>query len=245
MAQVTKYEKEYIIRSYECNINNELRIVTLLNIFQDIADEHASKMKLGLEYCLSRGLAWVGSNYHIKINRLPKIHEQIKIITWPSEEKKLGAIRDFHVRNLDGEDLIRASSQWILINFEKKRPVALRDNLPEYSALNERALLTDFPRLPDLERIDNSREFTVRFDDIDLNQHVNNAVYPLWATESVPPELRLNHSPEELEICFKKEAHYGEQIEAQSQMTEDMTSLHSILAKGDGRELAKIRIKWR
>lgn len=152
MVQVTKHEKEYVIRSYECNKNSVLRIVTLLNIFQDIADEHASKMELGLEYCLSRGLAWVGSNYHIKINRLPKIHEQIKIITWPSEEKKLGAIRDFHVINTSGEDLIRASSQWILINFEKKRPVCLRDNLPEYSAIEERALPTDFPRLPDLEK---------------------------------------------------------------------------------------------
>lgn len=245
MAQVTKYEKEYVIRSYECNKNSVLRIVTLLNIFQDIADEHASKMELGLEYCLSRGLAWVGSNYHIKINRLPKIHEQIKIITWPSEEKKLGAIRDFHVINTSGEDLIRASSQWILINFEKKRPVCLRDNLPEYSAIEERALPTDFPRLPDLEKIDHRREFHVRFDDIDLNQHVNNAVYPLWATESVDPELRLSHSTAELEICFKKEGHYGEQVEALTQMTEPMTSLHSIKSLNDGRELSRIRIKWR
>ena len=96
-----------------------------------------------------------------------------------------------------------------------------------------------------MEKIDHRREFHVRFDDIDLNQHVNNAVYPLWATESVDPELRLNHSTAELEICFKKEGHYGEQVEALTQMTEPMTSLHSIKSLNDGRELSRIRIKWR
>ena len=35
----TKYTKEYNIRTYECDKNGYLRIVTLFNILQDIADE--------------------------------------------------------------------------------------------------------------------------------------------------------------------------------------------------------------
>ena len=59
---IYKIEKEYLIRTYECDRNENLRLLTLMNIFQDVADSHASAMGLGLEYCLSKGVAWVGSN---------------------------------------------------------------------------------------------------------------------------------------------------------------------------------------
>ena len=92
-----KYANEYNIRSYECDRNNNLRILTLMNIFQDMADANASQLGLGLDYCLSKGLAWVGSNYALDITRLPRLHETIRIETWPAVEKRLGAIRFYEV----------------------------------------------------------------------------------------------------------------------------------------------------
>lgn len=245
MKTVYKYEKEYVIRTYECDKNSDLRLLTLMNIFQDSADGHAADMELGLEFCLAHGLAWVGSNYHIMINRLPKMHEKIKVITWPAVEKKLGAVRDFTVLSEKGETLIRAASQWVLINFEKKRPVSLRDNLPEYQVIPERALESDFNKLPEVAQVDRETVFNIRFDDIDLNNHVNNAVYPLWASEAVDLEFRLKHSPAEIEIAFKKEGHYGERIKVLTQMTDDKTSLHSVIALTDDRELARVKIAWK
>lgn len=239
-----KFEKEYHIRTYECDKNSNLRILTLMNILQDMADSHASDLGLGLEFCLSKGLAWVGSNYHLRINRLPTLHETIRVQTWPAEEKKLGAVRDFVVFDEGGNAVITASSQWILIDFARKRPVALRDNLPEYSVYPERTLNTDFPKLPEPERADCVKKFCVRFDDIDINKHVNNAVYPLWATEAVGHEFRDVHFPAEMEIAFKKEGHLGEEVEIMTQM-DGTISNHSIKALGDGRELARLRIQWK
>ena len=239
-----KFIKEYKIRTYECDKNSNLRILTLMNILQDMADSHASDLHLGLEFCLSQGLAWVGSNYHIKINRLPTLHETIKVTTWPSAEKKIGAVRDFVIEDEQGNVIIVASSQWILIDFVRKRPISLKENLPEYTVIPERALETDFPKLPEPERADCQRRFLVRFDDIDINRHVNNAVYPLWATEAVDHDFRDNHVPCELEIAFKKEGHLGEDVDITTEL-EGQTSLHSVTALSDGRELARLRIKWK
>lgn len=238
-----KYAKEYIIRTYECDKHSNLRILTLMNILQDIADSHAIDLGLGMEFCLQNGLAWVGSNYHIKIWRLPTLHEKITVQTWPAEEKKLGAIRDFIITDEQGKTLITASSQWILIDFARKRPVSLKDHLPQYTVIPERTLNTDFPKLPEPEQSNNVSKFSVRFDDIDINMHVNNAVYPLWATESVPHEFRNEHFPCEIEIAFKKEGHLDEDIEVITHLSENV-SLHSIKALTDGRELARLRIKW-
>lgn len=242
--QIKKFEKEYDIKSYECDKNGEMRLLTLMNIFQDIADSHASALGIGIEHCLSHGLAWIGSNYVINIERLPQWHEKIRISTWPAVEKKIGAIRDFLVFDEKGLVIIRASSQWVLINYAKRRPVSLRENLPEYHVIDERAVFTDFPKIEDMEAPDFRRGFAIRFDDIDINNHVNNSVYPLWASEAVPPQFRLTHRPETLEISFKKEGLFGEDVKVLTRLKKK-TSLHSILTQSDGRELARVKICWK
>ncbi len=243
--QIKKYSGTYNIRSYECDRNNNLRILTLMNIFQDMADNHACEMGLGMEYVLSKGLAWVGSNYVLDIQRLPRMHENIRIETWPSGKKRLGAVRDFEVFGSDGQSIIRASSQWILIDFKRKRPVGLCENLPEYEALPQRSLATDFPKLPEVEHADEEAKFRVRFDDIDINKHVNNAVYALWASESVEASFRLEHTPRHIEISFKKEGYMSEKIEVLTQQN-GLRSLHSIRTYDgeDDRELARVLIDW-
>lgn len=240
---VGKITLEYHIKSYECDCNGNLRLLTLMNIFQDVADTHASKLGVGMEHCQAHGLAWVGSNYIIEIEKMPRWHEKITVTSWPSVEKKLGAIRDFEVRNENNEIVIRATSQWILIDFAKRRPVSLRDNLPEYQVVNERALDLEFARLAEPERVDYKQTFQVRFDDIDINKHVNNAVYPLWATEALPHNFRQVHMPKTIEIAFKKEGLYGENVVVSSQI-DQQTSLHAICAENDNRELAKVKIIW-
>ncbi|MDY4841262.1 MAG: thioesterase [Alphaproteobacteria bacterium] len=239
-----KLEKEYLIRSYECDKNGALRLVTMMNIFQDMADNHAAAMGLGLDFCLARGLAWVGANYHIQIERLPQLHEKIIVRTWPAVEKKLGAVRDFAVFDENGKNIIKASSQWILIDFHKKRPVSLRDNLPEYPVITERAVETDFPKIADIAGIDCQMNFNVRFDDIDFNNHVNNAVYPLWASEAVGTEFRSSHTPAEIEVMFKKECRLGEKVIVETELN-GLISLHSVRSQTDNRELARLKITWK
>lgn len=242
---VEKFEREYAIRTYECDKRGDLRLITLFNIFQDMADTHASNMGLGLEYCMDKGFAWVGSNYHVKINRLPKLHEKIKVSTWPAVEKKLGAIRDFVVFSEKGEKIISAASQWILIDVARKRPLGLKDNLSHYEVVDDRAMDQEFNvKMADLEKTDKLMNFNVRFDDIDINNHVNNAVYPLWASEAVDAEFRFSHSPEEVEIAFKKECHPGERVTVLTQI-DGTDTIHSIKSQTDDRELSKVKIKWK
>ena len=115
--------------------------------------------------------------------------------------------------------------------------------MPQYTVINERTLVTDFPKLPEPENADCVRRFAVRSDDIDINKHVNNAVYPLWASEAVDHVFRDEHFPQEIEIAFKKECRLGEEVEVKTQ-TDGNVSLHSVSALTDGRELARLRIKW-
>lgn len=241
---MNKFECSYHLRSYECDQNGFLRLVTLLNLLQDMADTHAQNLGFGLDFCLKNGLAWFGANYHIQIDRLPKVHENIRIQTWPSLKKKFGAVRDFVVLDQNDVPIIRASSFWILIDFVRKKPVMIDTFIQNYEPFEERAVVTDFPKAEQLERIDETRDFCVRYDDIDFNGHVNNAVYLLWAAESTDCQFRLAHIPEEIEIAYKKECVLGDVVKVDMWQKNKQETLAAVCS-ADDHILAQARIRWR
>ena len=241
---IRKQVHTYVVKSFECDRKDTLRLLTLLNLFQDIADDSANEIGIGYDYLRTVGKAWILIAMNVEIDRMPHLQEEITLKSWPSDMSALYTEREFEVWSADGQRIIRACSQWIVIDFASRRPVHLKEWLPEYAPIREKVILEDrFPKLPAGEREDYSERFLVRYDDIDRNDHVNNAIYSLWASESLVPEYRLEHEPASLAINFKKEGLFGEKIFVSTQMDGD-NSLHSIKA-ADGRELARVRFSWR
>lgn len=240
----TKYKKEYVVKSYEADCHGFLRLLTLMNLLQDAATESANILGFGFEKCAELGLTWFGSDYFIQIDRLPKMGESFVIETWPAETKLWGAIRDFLIYDDNGKVIIKVSSQWVLIDIARKRPVMLSKYFPDYTPLNERALPIDFMKIKEPDNFEREDEFNVRFDDIDINNHVNNAIYPLWASECAETDFRLTHIPAEIEINFKKSAVYGDKIAVLTAKDGEDT-FHSIRESDKTTELSRCRIKWR
>ena len=242
---IRKQVHTYTVKSFECDRNNTLRLLTLLNLFQDIAYDSANEIGIGYDYLRNLGKTWVLNSLNVEISRMPHLQEEITLKSWPSDTSALYTEREFEVWSAGGERIISACSQWVVIDFDSRRPVHLNEWLPEYEPISEKVILEDrFPKLPSVERHDYSERFLVRYDDIDRNNHVNNSIYPLWASESLEPDYRINHEPARVEINFRKEGLFGEKILVHTQMDGD-TSLHSIEAVDDGRELARVRFSWR
>lgn len=234
----------YTIKIYECDRHKQLRLLCLFNMLQDVADMHADKLGVGYDFCLQHGIGWVGANYHLKIGRLPHWQEKITLETWASGKTAVSGIRDFEAFGENGDSLFHASSQWALINLESLRPVAVAKNLPEYEIRPVRKIDTSFPPIPLPERTDFEYPLAVRYDDIDVNNHVNNAVYPLWASESVPHDFREDKDIAEMEIAFKKPALFDDAVAVFTQIDGDVTT-HRIASADQAKDFARVRITWR
>ena len=241
---VEKFKKEYIVKSYEADCHGSLRLLTLFNLLQDAAAENADLLNLGFEKCGELGLTWFGSDYYLEIERLPRMGERFIIETWPAETKLYGAIRDFLIYDANNNIIARISSQWVLIDLTRRRPALLSKYFPDYQGLSERALPISFMKIKEAETFNREDKLKVRFDDIDINNHVNNSIYPLWASECVDPDFRLKHTPCEIEINFKKPAVYGEDIVVLTNQNHNET-FHSIRENNKETELARCRLKWR
>lgn len=236
--------RPHTVKIYECDRTKRLRLHCLFNLFQDVADEHADSLGVGYDFCLSRGIGWVGANYHLKIDRLPQWRESFTLSTWASGKTAVSGIREFKAVVASGETLFYASSQWALIGLETMRPVSVAKNLTDYVLHTERVIDTTFPAVPLPERDDAAVEFAVRCDDIDINDHVNNAVYPIWALDGLPRDYVQEHDIAEMEIAFKKPARIDDKIAVFTQI-DGLTTTHAIASPDKSKNFARVRIGWK
>jgi acyl-ACP thioesterase len=199
-----KYSQRKKLETSKTGKNGILRPVSMMNELQAIADIHATLLGAGRSFCLSNNIAWVVTHYIVDIIEMPDDKEELTFETWPAGLEALKAVRDFYVFGADGRPMIRATSQWIMIDMAARRPVRLEDHLPGWRCVPKRAVDAEFGKLADFEA-ENGADFDVRYDDIDVNQHVNNSVYALWATESLGFEWLDSHRLRKLSINFKKE----------------------------------------
>ena len=58
--------------------------------------------------------------------------------------------------------------------------------LARLKAIEERSLQTNFEKIILPETFEYEANEVIREDDIDINQHVNNAVYPSWLLDALP-----------------------------------------------------------
>ena len=186
-----------------------LRPIMLMNELQAIADTHAEKYGRGRTFCTENNCAWVMTHCMAEIDQMPDEKREIELSSWPSGCDSLRAVRDFRIRDATtGHEMVRATSQWVMIDTNARRPMRLDGVMSDWGIIAERALEREFDKFPDFVA-DTCITAKPRFDDVDLNQHINNAVYAVWATEALGFEFRDNHKLRGLAINFKKEIKAG------------------------------------
>ena len=103
----------------------------------------------------------------------------------------------------------------------------------------------EFSKIPPFENPTASKEFRIRYDDIDINQHVNNAIYPAWALEVLSFDFRKNHAIKTLDIYFKKDIATDGKILSEVYLDNELrTTYHSIKNANNKEELCTLMIKW-
>ena len=239
------FEQAFTVRYSEVGPRGLLRTRTLLDYLQDAAARHAALLGIGMEALRDRNLTWVLSRLRLLVERYPGPEETVAVRTWPSAREGVSAFREFEVFDDAGSIVARARSLWVLLDTEKRRPVRFGADFPRYQLLERRALQEDFTALTPPSAPATVERFTVRREDLDVNRHVNNAVYVSWALESVPSAYADARLPVDLEVAFRAEAFCGETVLARCAATADGTRLsHQLEREGDGRELARLLTRW-
>jgi len=254
----------YKVHTYEMDKTQKVSIQGICGYVIDAAAHNAHDLGFSIPQLLEQNKTWFLSRFLLQLDTYPSWRKKITVETWPSGTQKFFAVRDW--RLFCGQQLIgQATSGWLMIDNRNRRPIRPDSYGFWHNIMHpERAIPHTFSKIPELDHdrdLSRRQGFTVRFDDVDINNHANYLSYIDWILESIPPEVRIEEEIAEMEIHFLAEVNFGEDILTHSllagersihSLSDDLSSSaigteyhHSLVRRQDEAEVARARTVWR
>jgi medium-chain acyl-[acyl-carrier-protein] hydrolase len=239
------FEETVKIRYSEMDCDLVLKPGAMLQFLQDLASDNAEQLNFGYSYIVKHNLAWFLLKYRLEFDDYPEGIYDLTIKTEPRGYNKMFAYRDFYISH-NGRQIGRAASTWTLVDLTTKSIAIAADVLSGNKFMvqhekRENDLNYGKIRLP--EKFDVEKTFEVRFDDLDVNKHVNNANYIVWAIEPLDFEFRRSHKLKTVDMMFKKEIAYGHKVISEVAINGNNT-IHAVKNAETGEELFIMNAEW-
>ena len=226
------------VRTYECGPDGAASMAPVCNYLQEAASLNAETLAFSKSNFEAAGenISWVLTRLKVRMARFPKWGETVSILTFPRGGRRIVAYRDFVLTGADGDELGRATSEWMLIDLASRKIVAIPDGVFAAANTVREPVFGEEPfaklRWDCKAESPDALVFRARRGDIDLNGHVNNVHYVEWLMESRPDAAGPCR---ELDIVFKSETLAGEEVRVESVETEPGVFAHRVYAP-DGRD---------
>lgn len=211
------YREAFRIRNYEVDRHGTLKAAALLDYLQEAASNHAAHLGFGYRDLERDRRAWLLNRLDLQIDRTPKWGETVVIETWPKSGFKMLALRDFRIYVLAAADAAtpasgasgtspasgcdegtiaddaqlerigQATSGWVLLDTERRRPLRPTDHIRAELTSPERHGIENPPQKLST---DVAQEVAVEtrqsgYADIDVYQHTNNARLVQWMIDGI------------------------------------------------------------
>jgi acyl-ACP thioesterase len=219
------FEQKKIISTYDSDFQMKLKISSIFNYMQDTAAANADELGLGYKDLMPLDLAWILSWVKLEIDEYPVYGQAVLLNTWPKCSYKLYSMRDFRIKSLDDKIMCRATTAWLPINIKTKRVTGIQ-HLPVPIPYNPDLIAVDeFPskiNSPETKKILFTKKF--RYNDLDINHHVNNVKYVEMILDCLPLEHYKTHSIKSIAVTFLSESFYDDEIKVSINRTNELNN---------------------
>ncbi len=221
--------RSFDVRYTDCFYTDNTNIVSVINFFNEIAQEAGYYYDSERNILEEESLAWIILNWDIDVKRYPSYREKIRVCTLARAIDRFIAYREFLLFDEADMLLARGKSKWILLNLDKRRPALARDYMYELYGVDERKEPFVVHKPLALTEYDiRGRVFPVRKSDVDLYEHVNNCVYPFWIYESLSEQFTSKMFLENLRIFYKRETTYPNDVKVYNKHLDTDHIIHAV-----------------
>ena len=243
-----KFTKNYEIHYYEVDSNLRCKLSSIVEFIGDVGTHQSEELGGGMKYCMDNKCAWVFYQDDIKMYRYPMFGETISITTEPVGFKKFYGLRKYTIKDSEDKVIGEALALFFLINIEKRRPMRIqKEQYDFYGVDGDVDYDIGLEKLQPVQETPYTKNFNIRYADIDSNRHVNNVKYIEWAIEAVPMEVIEEYEVKRIKVTFEKECKYGETVSSSAaviQIDDNNLKSQHIIRNGDGKELTLLEIEW-
>ncbi len=209
-----EFNYQPIIEDY--NANGTLKLETILKILENSGNAHSDKAGDNILDRSQKKLAWVLTDWKIKINEYPKYGDKIVAKTWSQTVTQIfNVFRDFELYCNDKICAV-GTTRWVVLDLETGRPCKIEQSLIDKYQPEEKSVFGDekLAKIPVPECFRSETAIATRRSDIDFNGHVHNLTYLDYAMEALPEDVYNAQNFGELRITYKGAVKQGEKLVA-------------------------------
>ncbi|MBO0364775.1 acyl-[acyl-carrier-protein] thioesterase [Streptococcus vaginalis] len=185
-------------------------------------------------------LVWIITDYDIDVVRLPKFGEEMTIEIEALSYNRLFCYRRFTVFDENDVAVIEMMATFVLMDRDSRKVHAVEPKIVAPYETEFSKKLIRGPKYPELKD-STSKDYHVRFYDLDMNGHVNNSKYLDWIFEVMGADFLMKHVPKKVHLKYVKEVRPGGQITSSYDLN-GLESNHQISSNGDTN--AQAMVTW-
>ncbi|GLB47155.1 acyl-ACP thioesterase [Philodulcilactobacillus myokoensis] len=212
-----EFSEKHRVTYYETNGQNKATLAMIINMAILASEDQNNALLASNKVRDDLNASWVVIQYSIDINKLPRTDENVVLKTRASSYNKFFASREFWINDLNGNSYVHISSNWVTMNLKTRKMVLIPKPLVEAYGFRH---VDEIPHLKRPKRINDDadkfyqKDYHVRYNDIDMNGHVNNSHYLNWIVDSLPASFLSAYNPTHIDLRFKNEVRYGQNVES-------------------------------
>ncbi|OJF93063.1 acyl-[acyl-carrier-protein] thioesterase [Alkalibacterium sp. 20] len=200
------YKQKQSVTYYMCDRTQQLTLSMLVNVLLNVSENHSAELNRQESVIREMGFNWIVLRYEFVVTRMPHYKEEVEIETFATEYNKLFTYREFIVRDNNQNELIKVKTTFALMNIENRKMTRIPSEVinPYQADFSKRIRRNAKPHEVDLIQAVQTN-YSVRYFDIDANQHVNNSKYIEWLLDSLNASFMASHQIQHGIITFDKE----------------------------------------
>ncbi|WEV41015.1 acyl-ACP thioesterase domain-containing protein [Lactobacillus sp. ESL0681] len=206
-----EYSEQKRIEFYECDENERLKLPAMVDLMMSVSEHQLVSGSASTDALTKRGLGWVVTQYQIEVNTLPKPNDLVTVSTQATGYNRFLEYRDFTFTDQAGNQLIKAKSEWVLFDLQKRKMVPTDQKMMTELGIPLLKKIPKFPRLRAHSEYQLQRQYRVRYDDLDTNHHMTNGHYFSWFIDTLDRDFLRTHVVQKIDIKFNQEVSYGQE----------------------------------
>lgn len=213
------FEQKVTVTKEDVTETGVLKLSALLHMVQEAATGHCKELSLDWDSMCEKGMFWAVLRHRVQINRLPEKNESLLLQTWPLPTTRTAYPRAVQALDEKGNVVFSVVSLWVLMDMQT-RAMLLPGKIGVTVEGITRGCELPFPAsLPPC--VSEQRAlWTVTRQDLDVNNHVNNAKY-LDHAQALAGQFGATHTPKELTVCYLSEVLLGQEITLQYTLSQE------------------------
>lgn len=227
---------EFLAEPFHCDFSQRLFMGHLGNHLLNAADFHSQDRGFGMSFLNTIDRTWVLSRLTIEMETMPPMYARFYVETWVENAKRFFTNRNFCVKDVQtGEVYGYGRSIWAMIDTKTRQPANLLEikdgAIAQYIVSDKPCPITKGSRVNMGADAQLVAETVMRYNDVDINGHVNSVKYIEHVLDLFDLSWYQAHRLRRIEIAYVAEAHGGDTMRFYREDGEDGLTFHIRMTK--------------